>query len=129
MRVRHVDFTKRGKEFKGIVGLADWEHDTIWIHNKLPKTNDGTRKAVENHERAHVWLDKRALESYLTKGQIEEFCDLVALFRTEDKWLSNIEIVAKKALLKGRTWRRDKRLIMGDILHWIGAEIKAKRMA
>jgi hypothetical protein len=127
MRVRHVNFAKRGKEFSGIVGMADWENETIFIDNRLPKVNHGTRKAVENHERAHIWLDKSSLKHHLNKRQTEEFCDLIAMFSTPDEWLSDIEVIAKKALLRGRSWRKDRKSILDDICHWVGAYIKAKR--
>jgi hypothetical protein len=129
MRVSVVNFKKMGKEFNGAVGLLDYEEKRIWVDKSLPRISNGTRKAVENHERAHALLYKKNIHTHFTKAKEETMCNLLALIWTNDKWLTDVEVAAKRYMLKGRTWRKDRRSIFGDLCHFLNVGIKPVRQA
>lgn len=114
--IKIVDFKKVGqiqKEFRGCVGLCDFEKRTIYLDLSSPLKPQPSLKFVLQHELAHLKLDDLGIK--LPAKVKERFCDLVAVMEAPKKALTGPEQMLREVLLSltGNRWSDVLRLAYG----------------
>lgn len=123
-KVKHIDFRRKGKSLKNHYGFTTFKDKIIQIHKHLPPITVWNKQMVLYHEQAHICLYDTDGDMELYVEDQELYCDLEAIARANNKWLSYAERWIKKSIVR-KPWKTHRASVIRKIFKTMGIRNKS----